>query len=364
MQYPKRIFLTGGTGFLGSQILKLILENNKSEVFLLIRPKGGQSIERRFEELFLQLFPNKKDRNFLREKIKLLQGDVVKGRFGLDGVSYQKLISEVEEIYHCAALAEFRQPLSRVRKHNVEGTKNVLEFARQCKNLNKMNYVSTAFIAGNLIGRFSEQDLDVGQSFNNTYEQSKFEGELLVKEYVTKGIKVAIYRPSIVGGIYDNGYTDNFRMFYQPFRTISLSLLPKIPISNFGILNLIPCDYAAKAIYLLSISRNKVDTYHIVGLENFSVKYLMRFTSNFFKYKEPKYINLSKFNINEYSPLVRQILKVYIPYFNFGAIFDCEKTKRILLSLGFSYPKVDESYLSRIFEYSYKEGYIKKSLCR
>ena len=60
----------------------------------------------------------------------------------------------------------------------------MLEFAtlaQQRGGLDRYAQVSTAYVAGTHTGRFTEDDLDVGQGFRNTYEQSKFESEQLVR---------------------------------------------------------------------------------------------------------------------------------------------------------------------------------------
>ena len=64
-----------------------------------------------------------------------------------------------------------------------EGTRRVLEFAERCQargGLRRLSHISTAYVAGEHAGCFSEDDLDVGQRFRNAYEQSKFEAERLV----------------------------------------------------------------------------------------------------------------------------------------------------------------------------------------
>ena len=59
---------------------------------------------------------------------------------------------------------------------NVDGTARVLEFARAA-GLERLTYVSTAYVAGEPRALFREDELDVGQRFRNPYERSKFEAE-------------------------------------------------------------------------------------------------------------------------------------------------------------------------------------------
>ena len=215
MNNDKTILLTGVTGLLGAYILKLILVETDFKIVLIIRAKDRNQAKKRFMisltekfgECFCQAFS---------KRIDIIRGDITKKNLSLNQNECYHLRKTVNEIYHCAALAEFRQPIERVRNVNVEGTENLFEFACRCSKLSKVNYIISTFIAGNNKGRFSENDLNRGQRFNNTYEQSKFEAELLLNRYKNKDFKIVVYRPSIVVGEYASGMTNNFKGF--PFR--------------------------------------------------------------------------------------------------------------------------------------------------
>ena len=91
-------------------------------------------------------------------------------------------------VVHSAASVSFTLPLEEAREINLEGTRRMVEFAQMaqdCGGLERYGHVSTAYVAGTYDGRFAERDLDVGQEFNNSYEQSKFEAEQLVRSHRT-----------------------------------------------------------------------------------------------------------------------------------------------------------------------------------
>ncbi len=356
----KKIFLTGATGLLGEQVFKYILTKTDYSIVLLIRGKTLLHSQERFVRVLRKIAPQYLKKTSFSKRVEVLAGDQTLPFLGLDKNKYKELYNTVSEIYHCAALAEFRQPLERVRFVNVHGTRNILDFAKACVILNKVNYVSTAFIAGNYDGFFWEKNCEVNQSFNNTYEQSKYEAELLVNDYIRKGLRIAIYRPSIVVGEYKTGITNNFRMFYQPFRTISRGLIKEIPIHKKTILNIIPCDVAAEAIFSISINSNKNEVYHIISVEGMPIMHLMRLGSNFFGYKEPKYVKLEQFDKKKLTPLQKRLIEPYIPYFTLKVKFMADNAQKILKESGFKYPKINDEYVNRIFNYSYKMGYIKK----
>src|SRR5207247_6389267 len=91
---------------------------------------------------------------------------------------------------------------------NVDGTRHVLDFAERCPSLQRFHYVSTCYVSGRHHGVFGEDDLDVGQRFNNFYEETKFLAEVEVRR--RSGLPVTIYRPSVVVGDSRTGETQKF----------------------------------------------------------------------------------------------------------------------------------------------------------
>ncbi len=243
---------------------------------------------------------------------------------------------------------------------NVGGTRNLIKFILSCNSGVQLHYVSTAFIVGRAGVNFGETEFDLSQRFNNTYEQSKFETERLIRRFIKNGkLTAMIYRPSIVVGDYVNGITNNFRMFYQPFRTLSFELLKEIPVMQNTRLNLIPCDKAALAIYLLSTNFRNKKVYHIISPKPVKIMNLMQFASNFFGYQPPKYMSPNKFNKYKLTPVLRKIIEPYFPYFTFQSRFRFENAKRDLKKAGYSFPEINNLFLRKIFRFAVKKRYIR-----
>lgn len=110
-----------------------------------------------------------------------------------DGDSVRRVITEahVDAVIHCAAYtavdaAEENEAVCR--KINVDGTENI---ARVCKDLNiKIMYISTDYIFNGEGERPWEPDDEAGPK--SVYGQTKYEGELKVKEFVEKYFIVRI----------------------------------------------------------------------------------------------------------------------------------------------------------------------------
>ena len=194
------ILITGATGFLGSNLLVELLTKRENRLYVLIRAKNERSASSRKKALIKQIVPEKIRRRAIA-RVTVIKGDITKDNLGLDKKRLRMLQNKIDTIYHCAAIREFGYNINEIRKVNVKGTENLLKTALDWINhgcLQNVNHISTAYVAGNYKKRFYEDQIDVSQKFNNTYEQSKFEAEMMVLKYRRRGLPVDIYRPSII----------------------------------------------------------------------------------------------------------------------------------------------------------------------
>ena len=149
----------------------------------------------------------------------------------------------------------FELGLQAARAINVEGTLRVLEFAERCHargGLRRFSYISTAYVAGEHAGCFSEDDLDVGQRFRNAYEQSKFEAECLARPLRGQRLPITVLRPSIIVGERDSGWTASFNVLYWPLRAFARGAYAALPARRDAPVDVVPVDYVADAIFALS----------------------------------------------------------------------------------------------------------------
>lgn len=228
------IFLTGATGFLGSYLLRKLLDYKNHTIGNIIAFSRGETqreAERRVQQSLWGQLPLRQ-RHAPMSLFEVVRGDITQEHLGLSKHIYNRIMKKVTIIYHSAALCDFNVPLPTIRQINVNGTKSLLEFALSCKENGQFRYfhhISTVAVAGGKKGIFYEKELDVGQSFNNTYEQSKFETEKIIEKYRKKGLPIIVYRPAIITGDAVSGYTSNFRMFYQPLHLLCFELFKEIP---------------------------------------------------------------------------------------------------------------------------------------
>ena len=193
------------------------------------------------------------------ERVRIVEGDIT-SRIGAapDGVV---------EIWHLAAVYDLSVPESVGRAVNVDGTKNVLDFAERCAALERLHYVSTCYVSGRYEGRFREDDLEVRQMFNNFYESTKYLAEVEVRK--RRALPVTIYRPSVVVGDSRSGATQKFDGPYFVIQWIlrqpaSISLLPVVGRPKNYRFNVVPRDFIIEAIdYLAAHPASLGRCYHL-----------------------------------------------------------------------------------------------------
>ena len=166
----------------------------------------------------------------------------------MDAETRAAVAEEAGAVMHCAASISFDLPLDEARAINVEGTREIIELAREASRgrLERFIHVSTAYVAGITEGTFREDQLDAGQEFRNTYEQTKWEAEHVVND--ASDLDPVIARPSIVMGESGSGWTPAFNVLYWPIRAFSRGLFAEVPARPEALVDVVPVDYVADAL--------------------------------------------------------------------------------------------------------------------
>jgi thioester reductase-like protein len=246
------IFLTGSSGFLGMELLARLLERDQRPIHALIRARDDEEAAERLRAAAHTVVP---DPERHAGRLVAVRGDVTMPGLGLEGERRERLAEEVTQIVHSAASVSFSLPLDESRAINRDGTRRILELAELCasrgRGLDRLAHVSTAYVAGTHRGTFGEDDLELGQDFNNSYELSKWEAEKDVRARMRE-LPISVFRPSIVVGEADSGWTPAFNVVYGPLRAYSRGSLNAIPARRNAPADVVPVDYVADAICELS----------------------------------------------------------------------------------------------------------------
>jgi long-chain acyl-CoA synthetase len=201
--------------------------------------------------------------------------------------------------------------------------------------------------------------LELGQGFNNTYEQSKYEAELLVHRYIGKGLPISIIRPSMVMGDSTTGRTTNFRLFYEPLHFFALNIFSTFPLRKNCFQNIIHIDTVTAAMCLLMES-STCGTFHLVSPNNMPILNICEIASEFFRFRSPVFIENEKVNYSKWSTVQKMLAKPFLPYFNNCSEFLSIQTQELLARDRLIIPRIDEKSIKVIFKYCAEVGYIKK----
>lgn len=257
------ILLTGASGFLAGDLLPRLVEHYPTAtIYLLLRATDSAALAERHQAIIDRVGLN----NEAAQRVVAIAGDVEQPDLGL-GSQYQTLAAQITEIYHSAANTRFDQSIETARKVNFAGAQHVFNFACQAQqlgNLKRYHHISTAYVAGNRLGVIKETELACGQGFFNTYEQSKYESEMMLRAQTE--LPVTIYRPSIIAGDSRTGQTVHFLVIYEPMKWVYFGQVPFLPCRPEAKLDIVPIDYVCDAIVALGKQPATLGgTYHLAA---------------------------------------------------------------------------------------------------
>lgn len=144
----QEIFITGASGFLGKVLVEKLLRScgDLKTIYVLMRPKKGDSIEQRIKNLIaLPLFEPLKNHNpDIFKKLIPIAGDVAELKMGISENDSERM-KNVSLIFHSAASVRFDDSLKYAVFMNTRGTREIMEFARSLKNIKAIMHVSTTY---------------------------------------------------------------------------------------------------------------------------------------------------------------------------------------------------------------------------
>jgi thioester reductase-like protein len=357
--------ITGATGFLGRQVLsRLLTRDPRTQLLVLVRANDDAVLHARWAQVVRRLAPHH------RPRVRPLRGDITRPRLGLSPEAYEGIARELDRVVHVAATTRMDLPLAEARRINVSGTASLVQVCRDVRRdgrRGRLDYVSTAYVAGDRDTIAYEDELDVGQSFRNSYERSKCEAERLCREASTE-MPVVIHRPSIIVGDSATGRTDNYRAFYGLLSSLVrfydrgrrvLTRFVPLPLAPECLLDLVPVDYVADSIATLY---DRVEAeghcYHLAaGNSAIRIADVTSLVCAHFAVAEPRYLSSSTLaslrrviawcaGTTRRGPWRR--VNVYLPYATRNPSFDTANAR----AAGLTPPPVRE-YFTRLLAYAY-----------
>jgi thioester reductase-like protein len=275
-------FLTGFPGFIGKRLVAALLaRHEETRVIALVEERMRPAAEQAAAAIGGG------------ERIEILAGDITDRRLALSDADYERLTGEITTVHHLAAIYDLAVPQEIAQKVNVEGTGNVLDLCRRAGGLERLNYVSTAYVSGVRTGVAYEHELNMGQRFKNHYESTKFQAEVWVRELMDR-VPTTIYRPAIVVGDSLTGETQKFDGPYYLLRFLSATMERGMPLANIGRgrtpFNVVPVDFIVDAMMALAELPEAVDeTVHLCDPNPLSSHDVIEVLSDIYAERRPAY---------------------------------------------------------------------------
>jgi len=185
----KRIFITGGTGLVGTHLLySLLMSNNK-----LFASKRLESNIKNTLKIFSYYT---KEYQALFKKINWIDVDIT------NILDLEDKLNDIDEIYHCAALVSYqKKDKEKMLEINIDVTATIVNFALQ-NNVSKLCYVSSiaSFGTSKNMELITEQTEWEDTKSTSAYSKSKYFAEQEVWRGIAEGLNVVIVNPSVILG--------------------------------------------------------------------------------------------------------------------------------------------------------------------
>jgi nucleoside-diphosphate-sugar epimerase len=254
------------------------------------------------------------------------------------------------------------------RRTNVDATLNVVRVLRPA--LAQVVHVSTAYVAGDRNGLILEAEADHGQGFHNNYEKTKLEAEVAVRALCAElALPLTIVRPSIIVNDTVHGRSSAFTHLnvlvevanrIQEYYGIGdgevVNREIRVPINPGARPNAAPVDPIAQALALIVESPAAAvgKTFHLchpspqTNAETFDLvmsafdiknKINLRFVSEL-----PKPLTRTE-------EMVARAFRVYLPYLNHEAIFDCANVRAVIPHYDQMFPAMTLDCLHKVIAF-------------
>ncbi len=331
--------VTGFPGFIGRRLVRALLDQHADlRLVALVEGRMAEVARRVAADLDA-------------DRLEVLEGDVADRRLALSAADWDRLTGAVTHVFHLAAIYDLAVPVELAQRVNVAGTGNVLELCLAAQQLERLTYISTAYVAGKRDGVVYEHELVMGQGFKNHYESTKFQAEVWVRGLMHE-IPTTVLRPAIVVGDSRTGETEKFDGPYYLLRTIARSEGFRRPVMQFGAsdasFNVVPVDFVVAAIIAAAfLAQAEGQTLHLVDPQPLSTRELVTALSNAYAGRPPKGRVPPKLVENALrSKALREAFggtpRESIAYLNHAVTFDSRRAVDVLGPVGLVPPKFGE----------------------
>jgi thioester reductase-like protein len=238
---PRRILLTGATGFLGSHMLLDLLRHSDAHVYCLVRAADEEAATARLGEALKGYeLPWSSE---IRRRVTVLPGDIRRPRLGLSDDLWNTLAHELDSVVGVAAAVDFLRGYQSLRQSNVVGALTLAELAATGRP-KPLHHISSIAVFNEVgIASMGEDDpLAHADRLIAGYDQTKWAAEVALRRARDHGLIVTALRPGGIGGHTKTGA-------YNP-QDLSSGLISAFgrfrTVPAFRCLNAAPVDWVSR----------------------------------------------------------------------------------------------------------------------
>ncbi len=355
-------FVTGATGFIGKRLVKALLSRRGTTVHFLVRPGS----EGKLADLYSFWGVSK-------SRAIPVTGDLTAKKLGVSADNLKALKGQISGVYHLAAVYDLSADEDSQAQVNIEGTRNMVEFAKAI-DAGHVHHVSSIAAAGLYEGVFREDMFDEAEGLDHPYFMTKHESEKIVR----KECKVpwTVYRPAMVVGDSATGEMDKidgpyyFFKLIQRMRQVLPPWMPSMGLEG-GRINIVPVDFVVKALDHISHSKQKLTgkCFHLVDPVGYRVGDVLDiFAKAAHAPKMNVFVNAALLgfipkSVKKGLMALAPVRRVYhavmkdlglpedmFTFINYPTRFDCRETTEALKGSGISCPNLHD-YAWRLWDY-------------
>lgn len=167
---------------------------------------------------------------------------------------------DIEIIIHSAAITRFNVEKDLAQAINVEGTRKLIAFAKQCPRLKQFVLVSSIYASGLQAGTIGEVPLEETGNFANHYEESKWQCEQDVRN---SDLPWRIARVATVVSDTVDGYVSQFNAVHNTLKLFYYGMLSLVPGFKDTLLYFTTGDFVTTAIRSIVENGRDEGIYHV-----------------------------------------------------------------------------------------------------
>jgi len=353
-------FVTGGTGFIGQNLINLLLKR-RGKIYVLVRKGSVEKLERlqaRWGRAAGRIIP--------------VHGDLTKPFLGVSPEQRSDLEGKITHFFHLAAIYDLKADAASQEAVNIKGTGYAIRLAETIK-AGRFHHVSSIAAAGLYPGTFTEDMFDEAIGLENPYFRTKHDSEGLVRNKCK--IPWRIYRPGIVVGDSQTGEIDKidgpyyFFKLIQKMRRALPAWMPTVGLEG-GRLNIVPVDYVVRAMdHIAHQPRQDGKCFHLTDPSPMRIgevlnlfaeaahapQMTMRLDARIFNFI-PGVVKQGLMMLPPVRRIYREVLKDLgmpadvLQFINYPTKFDSKETRKLLKKTGIRVPRLDE-YAWRLWDY-------------